>query len=255
MNVLIIEDEYILQMKLQESLLKIDPSIVVLQIIKSVEQAIKWFETHTAPDLIFLDIQLSDGNCFEIFESIKINSPVVFTTAHNDYAIKAFELNSIDYLVKPIDEEKLKRSIAKYKELRNTFLHEEFYFNLQNALKNLNPASSTYKSRLLVYKGEQLIPVNTKDIAYIYSEDKVSFLITTDNRRYIINHSLDGLETQLNPSDFFRANRQFILNILSIKNIVPDFNYKLSIEVHPPCNQKIIISREKSQIFKDWLNK
>ncbi len=255
MKIVIIEDNIVLQKELHQMLIKIDPSVNIVQLIRSVDQAVKWFTTNTPVDLIFLDIQLSDGMCFEIFENVKINCPVIFTTAFNDYAIKAFELNSIDYLVKPLSEEKLKRSIDKFKNLKNTFLQDEFYSNLQNTLKIFNQGSSTYKNRLLVYKGEQLIAVNTKDIAYIYSEEKVTFLITSDALRYIINGSLDSLEKQLDPIQFYRANRQFLITINSIKNILSDFNYKLRVDVSPPAQQPIIVSREKVSGFKEWLNK
>ncbi|MBI4647371.1 MAG: response regulator transcription factor [Bacteroidia bacterium] len=255
MKVLIIEDEFLFQLELKKMLLSIDPSIVILQTISTIKDAVHWLKHNESPELIFLDIKLADGNSFEIFEHVDVKSPIIFVTAYNDYAIKAFELNSIDYLIKPIDENKLRQSINKYNKLKNIFFkYDDYYSTLKQVIKEANSETAVYKNRLLVYKGNNLIPVNTDDIAYFYSEDKVNFLISNDNQKYINNTTLESLEQQLNPKEFFRVNRTFIINIHAIKKISPYFNYKLKVEVIPDIKMDIVVSRERTQGFKEWLN-
>ena len=196
---LIIEDEQFAEERLKNLLKDIPENIEVITTLDSVEGAINWLHAHPPPDLIFLDIQLSDGQCFTIFEYVQFQSPVIFTTAYDEYAIKAFEVNSIDYLLKPIKKEQLENSIKKYQAIKAYFFYVELNDKMFSLLNNLKSVEKKYKNRFLVNKGDTLIPVDSKDIAYFYTEDKAVFLVTHENKRYIINYTLDKLETLIDP--------------------------------------------------------
>jgi two-component system, LytTR family, response regulator LytT len=251
MRVLIIEDELPFQLELKEMLGRIDSSIEIPDCIASVEDAIKWFKNKPQPDLLFSDIQLTDGLSFDIYKSVKVSCPVIFTTAFDSYAIKAFELNSIDYLLKPIDFNKLSQSITKFRNLKDVFSETHINKHLEDLANSIKP---TYKSRYLVYKGENLCPVKVDDIACFYADEKATILVTLDGVSYIMNTSLNDIEKEVNPQNFYRANRQFIISIQSIKNIKNTFNYKLKIELTPPLNKEIIISKDNVKAFKAWIN-
>ena len=251
---LIVEDEELAAERLQKLIKDVDPKIEILSIIDSVESTINWLQNNPPPDLLFLDIQLADGRSFEIFEHIKVQSPVIFTTAYDEYAIKAFELNSIDYLLKPIKIEGLKKSIDKYKKIKEYFSESDLQNKVYNLLSSIKNEDKTYKNRFLINKGDTLIPVSTNEIAYFYAEDKVNFIVTFDEKKYFINYSLDTLQEMLDPKLFQRVNRQFILSINSIKKVHNYFNYKLKIEVNPLIDKDIIISRANVVEFKKWMN-
>jgi len=251
MRVLIIEDELLFQIELKEMLCRIDASIEILDCISSVEKAVKWFENNPLPDLLFSDIQLTDGLSFDIYKSVNVKCPIIFTTAFDSYAIKAFELNSIDYLLKPIDFDKLSQSIAKYLNLKNVFTENQINKHLEELASKIKP---TYKSRYLVYKGENLCPVKVDDIACFYADEKATILLTMDGASYIMNTSLSEIEKEVNPQNFYRANRQFIISIQSIKKIKNTFNYKLKIELIPPFDKEIVIGKDNVKDFKAWIN-
>lgn len=255
MKILIVEDEYLFFVELKKMLQEINLAFEILGNVTSIEKAIAWFRENHPPDLIFLDIQLEDGLCFEIFDKIKIKCPVIFTTSFDNYAIKAFELNSIDYLLKPVNKEKLAKSLIKHQELKNTAPGEEHYSNIFKAFEKLKEGSELYKTRFLIYKGDNLISIEAGEIAYFFSEDKVTFIVTKNNQKFITNSSLDELEEQVNPSVFFRVNRQFIISFYSIIKIGAYFNYRYKLEVKPAIDKDIIVSREKSQSFKKWLDR
>ncbi len=251
---IIVEDEGLAAERLQKLIKDVDPNIEILSIIDSVESSINWLRNNPPPDLLFLDIQLADGRSFEIFEHIKVQSPVIFTTAFDEYAIKAFELNSIDYLLKPIKIEELKNSIDKYRKIKEYFSESDLQNKVYNLLSSIKNEDKSYKNRFLINKGDTLIPVSTNEIAYFYAEDKANFLITFNEQKYFVNYSLDTLQEMLDPKLFQRVNRQFILSVNSIKKVHNYFNYKLKIEVNPLIDKDIIISRANVVEFKKWMN-
>lgn len=255
MNIVIVEDEAPAARRLQKLLKENDPSIKIIASLDSIESTITWLSDNPPPDLFFMDIQLADGLCFEIFRRKEVTSPVIFTTAYDEYALRAFKVNSIDYLLKPIDSTDLKRSLEKYKQLKNNFSPKaEGENKLEKLLHDLIPSEDKYKTRFLVKSGQRYIPVDTDAIAYFYTEDKVVLLKTFQKNVYVVDSTLDHLEQQLNPKEFFRVNRQFILHVNAINHINTFFNGKLKIQAKPDNEHEIIISREKASDFKNWLD-
>ena len=243
---LIIEDEAPAARRLEKLLLECDPTIKIVDTIESVEEGIFWLQNNTHPDVIFSDIQLADGVSFLIYEKIMPLCPIVFITAFDQFAIRAFEVNCIDYLLKPFSKEQLEKSLDKLRQLR--FKKNAGMQNLMNDLVAKKP-----KQRFLINKGDSLIPVSTSEIAYIYTEDKAVMLMTKTNKNYFINFSLDEVEQQVDDRYFFRLNRQIIIHIDSIAKISNYFNGKLKVEVNPKFPAEIVVSRAKAPVFKDWL--
>jgi DNA-binding LytR/AlgR family response regulator len=221
-------------------------------LLHSVEEAIDWFQNNEHPDLIFLDIQLSDGLSFEIFEAIDIKSAVIFTTAYDEYALQAFKLNSIDYLLKPIDETDLEKAVVKYNERSPKQQSVTLDFN---DIKNLlvNPIDRTYKKRLSVKVGQHLKLINMDDIECFYSENKGTYAYTSDGRNYLLDHTLEQLEHELEPKVFFRISRKFFVNINAIKDMIHYTNSRLQIKLNTFNDQEVIVARERVKDFKDWL--
>jgi DNA-binding LytR/AlgR family response regulator len=249
MRVLIIEDEAPAYRRLINMIREYDPSVEVTGIIQSVREGIEWLRTNQSPDLILSDIQLADDLSFVIFKELNITTPIIFITAFDDYAINAFKFYSVDYLLKPINQEDLNSSLDKYKSIH--------FKNPAHDLGELfnKLVEKKYRERFLVYFGDSLIPVQCSEIAYFLSEDGETMFYTRDGKRYFINESLDNIEQELNPEVFFRVNRQMILGIHSIDRI---FNYgiqKLKITVKPEVDKEIIISKQKAPHFKNWLNR
>ncbi|GGK58319.1 LytR/AlgR family response regulator transcription factor [Rufibacter glacialis] len=259
MKILLIEDEYLASEKLEAQLLRYDPSIEVLGTIDSIRNAVKWFEANPAPDLAFLDIHLSDGNSFEIFQKVDVKCPIIFTTAYDEYAVKAFKVNSIDYLLKPISNEDLGAAMDKFKALHQSQPAAPV-LDMQQimALISKGSASATvphYKNRFLVKSGQKIRSVSTDEIAYFYAEDKIVFLITTAGHRFITDYTLDTLQEILDPEQFSRLNRQFISHIHAIDEIHPYLKGRLKVYVKPTIDKEIIISNERAAAFKEWLGK
>lgn len=250
MQVIIIEDEKPSARRLQRMLEQVDIKVEVL--LHSVEESISWFQNNPHPDLIFLDIQLSDGLSFEIFENINITSAVIFTTAYDEYALQAFKLNSIDYLLKPIDEDELQRAVEKYKgRTRQQAVTLDF-----NDIKKLlvNPIERTYKKRFSVKVGQHIKLVPIDEVECFYSENKGTYLFTTDGRNYLMDNTLEQLEDELEPNVFFRVSRKFFVNINAIKDIIYYTNSRLQVKLQKFNEQEIIVSRERVKDFKDWLD-
>jgi two-component system response regulator LytT len=249
-KILIIEDEQSAFDNLKGILNQMPHDIEIIDWLQSVEQGLKWFESNEMPDLIFLDIQLSDDLSFKLFENHQIDVPIIFTTAFNEFAVKAFEVNSIDYILKPIEKEKVERALIKFETQqlkRDAPIHE--------VLKKLNGLSSkeTLKERFLVNKGDELIVVNTAEIAYFFRSDS-SYLVLENGEQHAIKYSLEQLEKLLDSNHFYRMNRQLIGSIRSIAKISLWFNGKLKIELNPSFDEEVFVSREKSQAFKSWID-
>jgi len=249
-NVIIIEDEKPSARRLQRMLSVLNVAANIM--LNSVEEAITWFKNNEHPDLIFLDIQLSDGLSFEIFDAIDIKSAVIFTTAYDEYALQAFKLNSIDYLLKPIDEVELEKAIFKYRDRipNNKAVTIDF-----NDIKKLliNPFDREYKKRFSVKIGQHLKLINIDDIECIYSENKGTYLHTSEGRNYLLDNTLEQLEDELEPLTFFRINRKFFVNINAIKDMVSYTNSRLQIKLKSYNEQDVIVARERVKDFKAWL--
>lgn len=254
MDVIIIEDETLAAKRLHDLIKKYDPLTRVIAKFDSVKSSIKWFSENAHPDLIFMDIQLADGLSFEIFEEVTLNAPVIFTTAFDEYAIRAFKVNSIDYLLKPIDFEELSFAVDKYHKLANNtgtqlpLLSKDVSDTVMRLLKN------EYKERFAVKVGERIRGFTSQDISCFYSFEKSTYALLINNRAYIVDYSIEQLENILNPNQFFRVNRKFIVKHEGIKEIISYSNsrLKLLLSVHPE-NEDIIVSREKVSSFKTWL--
>lgn len=249
MKSIIIEDEKQSAEHLNILINKHYPKINVLAKLRSVEESIEWFNSNTEPDLIFIDIELSDGTCFEILEAIKTNAKLVFTTAYDEHAIRAFEFNSIAYLLKPINFDKLKGALDKI-EFYKTYHSNDSIFNEIKALLT----QKEYKQRFLVKRGDKFWHIPVNDIAFFASEEGLTVAYLSDFRKFFIDHSLDELENMLYPKDFFRINRKFILNINSIQTVKTYFTRRLLLETEPKYAEDIIVSKERVNSFKRWLD-
>ncbi|WP_341905721.1 LytTR family DNA-binding domain-containing protein [Fluviicola taffensis] len=251
MNVLIIEDEESAFENLKRILLEIDPTIQIISWLQSVEQSIHWFKTNDSPDLIFLDIQLSDDVSFKIFETVEVTSPIVFTTAFDEYAIKAFELNSIDYILKPISRNSIEKSITKYKSSINRLpkSYNSFIQDLKSV--SINPS---YKERFLVNKADELLIVSTANISYFF-KDSETYIVLKNGDRYAVKFTLDELIHVLDPAQFYRINRQLIVSIDAISKISLWFKGKLKLRLIPEFDKPVFVSREGATKFKAWMDK
>ncbi|WP_309608858.1 LytTR family DNA-binding domain-containing protein [Flavobacterium sp.] len=251
MTTIIIEDEKPAARLLQRKLEKIDVKVDIM--LHSVEESIAWFSTNKHPDLIFLDIQLSDGLSFEIFEKVAIKSAIIFTTAYDEYALRAFKLNSIDYLLKPIDEDDLEIAVSKFKTnlpKYETALQLDFE---QIKMMLQNPFEKNFKTRFTVKIGQQLKVILTEEIECFFSENKGTYIHTLDNRNYLIDSTLEILEQDLDSKNFFRISRKFIIPLKSIKEIVMYSNSRLKVILPTYKEDEVIVSREKVQEFKNWI--
>jgi len=253
MKILIIEDEKPAIEKLELMLGKYDPEIEITGKCTSVEDSVKWIRnSKNHADLLFVDIQLTDGLCFEIFKRTEVNIPVIFITAHNEYAIQAFKVNSIDYLLKPLNYDDLYRSLEKIKLLRENLPANKERIKYDELSKVLLQMNKSYKTRFLVKTGDHIRSVKAKNIELFYAEGRTVYIITQKQNKYIIDFILEELETNLDPDMFFRANRSFIININAISDVVVYSNSRLKIELHMDFEKEIIVSREKVAQLKTW---
>ncbi|CAG5069308.1 Sensory transduction protein LytR [Dyadobacter sp. CECT 9623] len=250
-RILIVEDEQPAGQYLTQLIQKIDPKTEILDVIESVETAVAWLENNVVPDLIFLDVQLGDGTCFQIFEQISIGCPVIFTTAHDEYALRAFKLNSIDYLLKPIRPEALKFGLDKYYQLNeeNAITKVKYLEELMHT-QILNQRSPR-RSFLVPYR-DKLIPLRDLDFAWLTIRNGLVVATLHDDRNFVIDKSLEELENQLDTNNFFRANRQFIISRQCITEIELYFNGRLLIRTSPASANQILISKERVPVFKKW---
>lgn len=256
MNVLIIEDEALAAQRLKKLLLEIDPAIRIVQMIDSIEQSVEWLNDYPHPDLIIMDIMLADGESFEIFKRTEVTSPVIFTTAYDEFAIRAFKVNSIDYLLKPVELDLLSQALKKHASLASVPVNfKQIIESLITGRNERTENETGYKKRFLIKSGDKFVPISIGEVAYFCFVDKLTFLITTAQKRYMLDHTLDELEAIVDPRVFFRLNRQYIAAVNSIKLIHNYFNGKLKVIVAPDIPEGIIVSKERAQSFKSWLNR
>ncbi|MBB5635589.1 DNA-binding LytR/AlgR family response regulator [Pedobacter cryoconitis] len=251
MNVLIIEDEKLNAIRLQKILLEIDSEIKIVATLDTIADSVQWLRTNPHPNLILMDVRLADGICFEIFTKVEITAPVIFTTAYDEYALRAFKVNSIDYLLKPIDIDELKGSISKFKQQNTKKISSGTIEEVVAIIKKQNP---NYRSRFLIPYRDGYKTITVPDIAYFYSENKITNIVTCDAKEQAISYTMDELEEQLDPAVFFRANRQYLINIKSLESIHNYFNGKLKLMLAPAAPSDIHISKEKASQFKRWLD-
>ena len=264
MNVLIVEDEDLAVRKLRKLVTEVDPSLTVQGVTASIEDSVQWLQENPAPDLIFMDIELADGQSFEIFEQVDIRSRVIFTTSYDEYALQAFKVNSIDYLLKPIQREDLERSLKKLRELTApgesaqsapeppTLNIEKLLRELQNQSKL---ATKDYRKRFLVKQGQKLLSVEVGDILYFYTDERFSFFRTRTGQKFLVDYTLDELADSLDPVLFFRPNRGLILTHGAVEQIQPYFGNRLSLTLKPAFDKEVLVSREKVGDFKIWMGK
>ena len=254
MKIVIIEDEAYAADALVTLILKIRPEAEIIARLPSVEEAVDWFQLNELPELLFCDIHLSDGSSFEIFKQVEVKCPVIFTTAYDQYAIEAFKVNSVDYLLKPVRQEEVIRAVRKYESLRQEQLTldvqkmEQFFQSTKQEKRN-----PERKSRFKVRSGQSLKVIPEEEIAYFLAEEGVVFLVCFQGQRYIVDHTLEELEQQLDKFSYFRANRQLITNIDAVKEVKPYFKGRLYLVLDPPPKNDQIISNSKASAFKDWL--
>jgi two-component system response regulator LytT len=255
MKILIIEDEQLGIERLTKHLNTIDPTIEIVGATRSIKSSVEWLRTHEHPDIILMDIELSDGQSFAIFNEVEVKSTVIFTTSYDEFALQAFKVNSIDYLLKPIKKEDLKNSLDKYHQMKEKFAKSPS-FQIDSLLNELKLQSKkACRNRFLVKQGSRLISVDVSNIAYFYVDGRLCFFKTWDRTRYVIDYTLDELADMLDPEQFFRAGRGFIVHIKSIAQIHQYFNSKLKLELNPITEKEVIISKEKTMEFKEWMGK
>jgi len=248
MRAIIIEDEKPAAEKLLKAIRQADTQVEVVAVLNSVKSAVEWLDQNPMPGLLFMDIELSDGLSFKIFNSINISSPVIFCTAFDEYWQEAFEHNSIDYLLKPIKQEKLEAALKKY-----TKLKQHFSADIQQLLQTKQQIAGDYKKRFLVKRGTDYISIKSEDIAYFYATHKLVCMIDNKNQKFILDQSLSDIEKQLDPSQFYRVNRKYLVHLNAIKKIKCFPKSKLQLELEPAINDDIIISQDNVTAFKEWM--
>lgn len=248
MKAVVVEDEFVAAQSLQRLIAQIDDSIEVLTVLQSVEESVDWFSENPSPDLVFMDIHLADGSSFSIFDKVEIKCPIIFTTAYDEYSLKAFEVNSIDYLLKPISKDNLERALVK---LENLTAKQDNMSQVAEMLASLQ-SKPKYKTHFLIPHKDKLLPLAVDQIAYIFSEYKMAKIVLNSQQSFVIDSSLDEISKQLDPDLFFRANRQFIVAHKAINDMSQWFNGKLSVNLAVPTPERIIVSRARISEFKSW---
>lgn len=252
MKLLVVEDEQLLARQLIKLVKELKPGATIEGQTNSIESTVEWLSQNEKPDLILMDIELADGQCFNIFQQAEIKTPVIFTTAYDEFALKAFTVNSIDYLLKPIKKEDLQRALNKYdllsSEKRGVAL-ESFKSFVEKMVVN----TPQFRERFLVKQGQKMLSIPIEDIAFFSAKNTLNFIYTKSKQKFVIDYTLDEIEDMVQPNIFFRANRQYILSHEIISEIHPWFNGKLKIEISLPSEEEIVISREKASSFKEWM--
>jgi len=255
MKIVIVEDEPYAQQELIRLLENSGRETEILARIDSVEDSIEWFSSNDHPELVFLDIQLADGLSFDIFKEIRLRSAVIFTTAYDEYAIRAFELNSIDYLLKPVKTEALEAALQKFEHMKAALGKKEDQISEDNLRKVMDMMTGkTYKNRFVTKIGDQIKSIPIEETAYFMADDNIVFLVSKDGRRHIVEYTLEQMGDMLDPSKFFRLNRTFIAEVSSIKKVSKYFNSRLVVELDPEADEQVLVSRAKAKEFMTWLD-
>ena len=253
MNVLIIEDEPLAAQRLENVVKELEANWVVIDKLDSIKRSVRWFKENSAPDLIFMDIQLADGLSFEIFNKHDIATPIIFTTAYNEYALKAFKVNSIDYILKPVDKDELQQAIDKFKKLNKIpAVAGKMLESIGHAMQML---TRKYKERFMIKVGEHLRTIEVNNIAYFYSQEKTTFCHTSENRNCILDFTMEQLEEIVDPLHFFRVNRKYIISASAIQDIISYTNSRLKLILKECDDTDIIVARERVHEFKAWLDR
>ncbi|MEO5892626.1 MAG: LytTR family DNA-binding domain-containing protein [Ferruginibacter sp.] len=259
MKVLIIEDEELAVKKLQKTLAAVDDTAVVVGVTDSIRSSVSWLEANAAPDLILMDIELADGQSFEIFEKVEVKSTVIFTTSYDEFALKAFKVNSVDYLLKPIQKEDLEAALDKFRKMKSMYggNNGNSALNVDSLVKELQLKlqPKEYRKRFLVKHAQKLVSIDVDDICYFYSDGRLNFFKTNDNKKYVVDYTMDELEEMLNPEIYFRISRSFYVSIESVEQIHDYFGNRLLLNLKPPVDKEALVSREKVTDFKKWMGK
>ena len=252
MNALIIEDEVIAAETLSRLLSEIRPECAILDVLQTVEDCVEWFESNPSPDLVFMDIHLADGSSFTIFEKVEVACPIVFTTAYNEYALDAFEVNGIDYLLKPINKVRLQKALTKYENISHPHTNSVLINNLVEAFQI---KQKQQRSHFLIPYKDKLLPLAINDIAYIYAEQKVAQVVTFDKQHYMLDYSLDEVMKNVDTERFFRVSRQYIVSHRAVKDISIWFSGKLAVNLSVPVSERILVSKGRVSEFKQWFTR
>ena len=259
MNILIVEDEDLAVKKLIKTLNLVDESAIVCGVTDSIQSTVEWLHHNPEPDLVLMDIELADGQSFEIFNLVNLKAPVVFTTSYDEYALRAFKVNSIDYLLKPVQREELNAALDKFKKWKEKFSSgkEQHSFDMENLVKELRQKLQPreYRKRYLVKVGQKLVSVEVDDIAYFFSDGRLNFFKTRENKKYVVDYTMDELEDMLDPSKYFRISRSVIVSINSVEKIDDYFGNRLILSLKPSLDKEATVSREKVADFKRWMGK
>ena len=260
MKILIVEDEELAVKKLTKTVNSVDENAEIIGVADSIKGTVEWLGSNPAPDLILMDIELADGQSFEIFGLTEVKSPVIFTTSYDEYALQAFKVNSIDYLLKPVQKEDLEAALSKYRQLKHLYGKEEEKteaISLDKIVKELQQKlqPKEFRKRFLVKHGQKLISVEIDDIAYFFSDGRLNFFKTHDNKKFVVDYTMDELEEMLNPDDYFRISRSFYVSVGSIDQIHDYFGNRLLLHLKPAVEKEAIVSREKVSEFKKWMGK
>ncbi|MGB8190283.1 MAG: LytTR family DNA-binding domain-containing protein [Chitinophagaceae bacterium] len=254
MKILIVEDEELAVKKLQKTLASVDDTADVVGITDSIKSTVEWLMDNPQPDLILMDIELADGQSFEIFNLTEVKSPVIFTTSYDEYALKAFKVNSVDYLLKPIQKDELQAAVSKFHKLKVTAKTD---INIDSLVKELQQKLQPrqYRKRFLVKHGQKLVSVEIDEITYFYSDGRINFFKTADNRKFVVDYTMDELEEMLDPDRYFRISRSFYVSVNSIDKIDDYFGNRLILGLKPAVDKEALVSREKVSDFKKWMGK
>ncbi|HWC55281.1 MAG TPA: LytTR family DNA-binding domain-containing protein [Chitinophagaceae bacterium] len=258
MKVFIVEDEELAVKKLRKTLESVDDTAEVVGVADSIRTSVDWLQNNAAPDLILMDIELCDGQSFEIFDKVDVKSTVIFTTSYDEYALKAFKVNSVDYLLKPVQKEDLKAALQKLKQLKEMLGNRESSgLNVENLVKELQQKlqPKEFRKRFLVKHGQKLVSVDVEEIAYFFSDGRLNFFKTHDNRKFVVDYTMDELQDMLDVEKFFRISRSFYVSINSIEQIHDYFGNRLMLYLKPAVDKEAIVSREKVTDFKKWMGK
>ncbi len=258
MKILIVEDEELAVKKLTKTVNAVDESAEIIGVADSIKSTVEWLENNPTPDLILMDIELADGQSFEVFNLTQVKSPVIFTTSYDEYALQAFKVNSIDYLLKPIQKEDLQLALSKYQHLKNIYKKDEGQpGSLDQIIKELQQKlqPKEYRKRFLVKHSQKLVSIEVEDIAYFFSDGRLNFFKTTDNKKFIVDYTMDELEDMLDPDRYFRISRSFYVSIDSVDQIHDYFGNRLLLHLKPEIDKEAIVSREKVTDFKKWMGK